>query len=81
MATINESIAKEYSLGQFQEIGYWVLPGTLQSIGEPAAERETLTNLVLVSRLRLTIGGLTQPIARLRKQLLHNLQQFNPVAA
>ena len=33
MATLNESILKESSLGQFQELGYWLLSGPLQFTG------------------------------------------------
>jgi type I restriction enzyme R subunit len=49
--TLNEAIVEEVALGWFQELGYAVLPGPQMATGEPAAERESFGDVVLVGRL------------------------------
>lgn len=78
--SLNESMDEEAALGWFHDLCYAALRTLQLAPGQPAAEQEKLSDMVLVGRLVLTIGGLAQLIARLRKQPLHNLQQFNPVA-
>jgi len=50
-ANLTESIAKAASLGWFQELGYGVLPGPQLAPREPAAERDSLCDVVLEGRL------------------------------
>jgi type I restriction enzyme R subunit len=47
--TLTESMVEEGALGWFQELGYAVLPGPQLAPGEPAAERESFSNLELES--------------------------------
>jgi type I restriction enzyme R subunit len=47
--TLSESTVEEAALGWFQELGYAVLPGPQLAPGEPAAERESFSNLELES--------------------------------
>ena len=49
---LSEAIAEEAALGWFLELGYTVLPGPQLAPGEPAAERESFSDVVLVGRLR-----------------------------
>jgi type I restriction enzyme R subunit len=46
---LSEAIVEEAALGWFQELGYTVLPGPQLAPGEPAAERESFSNLELES--------------------------------
>ena len=47
--TLTESMVEEAALGWFQELGYAVLPGPQLAPGEPAAKRESVSNLELES--------------------------------
>ena len=60
--TLNESIVEAAALGWFQELGYAVLPGPQLAPGEPTAERETFSDVVLVGRLREAIRKLNPAI-------------------
>jgi hypothetical protein len=60
MTGFNESIVEEAALGWFQELGYTLLPGPQLAPGEPAAERESFSDVVLVGRLREAIRQLNQ---------------------
>ncbi len=53
--SFNEYMAEEMALGWFRELGYTVLPGPQLAPGEPAAERESFSDVVLVGRLREAI--------------------------
>jgi type I restriction enzyme, R subunit len=55
MTGLTEAIVEEAALGWFQELGYAVLPGPQLAPGEPAAERESFGDVVLVGRLREAI--------------------------
>jgi type I restriction enzyme R subunit len=55
MNGLSESMVEEAALGWFQELGYAVLPGPQLAPGEPAAERESFSDVVLVGRLREAI--------------------------
>jgi len=57
-----ESIVEEAALGWFQDLGYTVLPGPQLAPGEPAAERETFSDVLLVGRLRQAIRQLNPAI-------------------
>jgi type I restriction enzyme R subunit len=60
MTGFNESIVEEAALGWFQELGYTLFPGPQLAPGEPAAERESFSDVVLVGRLREAIRQLNQ---------------------
>jgi type I restriction enzyme R subunit len=60
--TLNESIVEEAALGWLQELGYAVLPGPQLAPGEPTAERETFSDVLLVGRLRQSIRQLNPAI-------------------
>jgi type I restriction enzyme, R subunit len=60
--TLNEAIVEEAALGWFQELGFAVLPGPQLAPGEPAAERESFSDVVLVGRLREAIHQLNPAI-------------------
>ena len=52
---LSDAIVEEAALGWFLELGYTVLPGPKLAPGEPAAERESFSDVVLVGRLREAI--------------------------
>ena len=60
--TLSEAIVEEAALGWFQELGYAVLPGPQLAPGEPAAERDSFSDVVLVCRLREAIRQLNPAI-------------------
>jgi hypothetical protein len=66
--SLNESMDDEAALGWFLYPGYAVLRSLQLAPGQPAPEQETSSDMVLVRRLVLTIGGLAQLIARLLPQ-------------
>ncbi len=55
---LTESMVEEAALGWFEELGYAVLPGPQLAPGEPGAERETFSDVVLLGRLREAIRQL-----------------------
>jgi type I restriction enzyme R subunit len=57
-----ESIVEEAALGWFEQLGYAVFPGPQVAPGEPAAERESFSDVVLVGRLREAIRQLNPAI-------------------
>jgi len=50
--TLTEALIEEAALGWFQELGYVVRHGPDLAPGEPAAERQSFGDVVLVGRLR-----------------------------
>ena len=62
--TLNEAIVEEAALGWFQELGYAALPGPQLAPGEPAADRDSFADVVLVGRLRQAIGRLNPTIPK-----------------
>jgi type I restriction enzyme R subunit len=58
MPTINESIVEDATLSWFGELGYAIANGPHMAPGEPAAERDTFADVVLVGRLRDAIWRL-----------------------
>jgi type I restriction enzyme R subunit len=58
--TLTEYMVEEAALGWFQKLGYTVLPGPQLAPGEPAAERESFSDVVLVGRLREAIRQLNE---------------------
>jgi len=62
MSTLNESIVEEAALTWFGELGYAVGHGPQLAPGEPAAERDSFGEVVLVGRLREAIRRLNPAI-------------------
>jgi type I restriction enzyme R subunit len=60
--TLTESIVEEAALGWFLELGYAALPGSQLAPGEPSAERESFSDVVLVGPLRQAIRQLNPAI-------------------
>ena len=60
--TLTESIVEAAALGWFQGLGYAVLPGPQLAPGEPTAERESFSEVLLVGRLREAIRQLNPAI-------------------
>ena len=62
MSQINESVVEEAALEWFGELGYSVGHGPEMAPGEPAAERDSFADVVLVARLRAAIRRLNPAI-------------------
>ena len=60
--TLNESIVEDAALTWFGELGYAVGHGPQLAPGEPAAERDSFGEVVLVGRLREAIRRLNPAI-------------------
>ena len=60
--SLNESIAEDAALEWFGELGYAVGHGPHLAPGEPAAERDSFGDVVLVGRLRAAIARLNPSI-------------------
>ena len=76
--SLNESIVEDAALEWFGELGYAVGHGPHLAPGEPAAERDSFGEVVLVGRLREAIRRLNPAIsshtlATLRDTLLPKL--------
>ncbi len=59
---LNESIVEDATLTWFGELGYAIAHGPHMAPGEPAAERESFADVVLVGRLRDAIRRLNPAI-------------------
>ena len=59
---LDESIVEDAALGWFGELGYAVGHGPHLAPGEPAAERDSFGEVVLVGRLREAIRRLNPAI-------------------
>ncbi len=62
MSSLNESIVEDAALEWFGELGYSVGHGPHLAPGEPAAERDSFSEVVLVGRLREAIRRLNPAI-------------------
>ena len=62
MSALNESAVEDAALAWFRELGYAVGHGPLFAPGEPAAERHSFGDVVLVGRLRDAIRRLNPAI-------------------
>jgi type I restriction enzyme R subunit len=60
--SLNESIIEDAALTWFGELGYAIGQGPHLAPGEPAAERESFSDVVLVGRLRAAIQRLNPAI-------------------
>ena len=64
--SLNEALVENSALEWFGELGYAVGHGPQLAPGEPAAERVSFGEVVLVRRLREAIRRLTRPLPRSR---------------
>ena len=62
MTSLDESTVEQAALDWFAELGYAVAHGPELAPGEPAAERDAFSDVVLVGRLRAAIHGLNPAI-------------------
>jgi type I restriction enzyme, R subunit len=60
--TLTESIVEEAAIGWYEALGYAVLPGSQLAPGDPSAERESFSDVLLVGRLREAIRQLNPAI-------------------
>ena len=60
--SLNESIVEDAALSWFEELGYSIGHGPHMAPGEPAAERESFSDVVLAGRLREAIWRLNPAI-------------------
>jgi len=63
---VNESLVEEAALAWFSDLGYAIGPGPQLAPGEPAAERDSFGDVVLVERLREAIRRLNPAIPHSR---------------
>ena len=59
--TLNESVVEDAALAWLAEVGYAIGQGPRIAPGEPAAERDSFADVVLVARLREAIRHLAIP--------------------
>lgn len=57
---LNESIVEDAALGWFGEMGYAIVHGPQLAPGEPAAERDSVGDVVLVERLQEALHWLNR---------------------
>ena len=62
MNTLNESVVEDAALSWYRELGYAVAHGPALAPGEPAAERESFGDVILIGRLRDAIRRLNPAI-------------------
>ena len=62
--SLNESIVEDAALEWFGELGYAVAHGPQIAPGEPAAERESFGDVVMVERLRAALRRLNGAIPK-----------------
>ena len=67
--SLNESIVEDAALEWFGELGYAVSHGPQLAPGEPTAERDSFSDVVLVERLRAAIRQLNPTILPRRKRM------------
>ena len=70
----NESIAEDAALEWFGELGYAVGHGPHLAPGEPAAERDSFSEVVLVGRLREAIRRLNPAIPEEARAVIRNFR-------
>ena len=76
MNTINESIVEDAALTWFRELGYTIGHGPHLAPGEPAAERDSFSNVLLTGRLRAAIRRLNPSVpAEAREDALRKVQR------
>ena len=76
MNTINESIVEDAALTWFRELGYTIGHGPHLAPGEPAAERDSFSDVLLTGRLRAAIRRLNPSVpAEAREDALRKVQR------
>ena len=70
--SLNESIVEDAALEWFGELGYAVGHGPHLAPGEPAAERASFSEVVLVGRLREAIRRLNPAIPEEAREMIWN---------
>ena len=76
MSSLNESVVEDAGLTWFGDLGYAIGHGPHLAPGEPAAERESFSEVVLVGRLREAIRRLNSAIP---EEALHgSILHFQP---
>ena len=75
--TLNESHVEEAALEWFGKLGYAVGHGPQLAPGEPAAERDSFGEVVLVGCMRGAIRR-THPAATVKEYLVVQTKQPNP---
>jgi type I restriction enzyme R subunit len=71
-STLNESIVEDAALTWFGELGYAVGHGPQLAPGDPAAERGSFGEVVLVGRLREAIRRLNPTIPEEERATIRN---------
>ena len=81
--SLNESIVEDAALEWFGELGYAVGHGPHLAPGEPAAERDLFSEVVLVGRLREAIRRLNPAIPEEARAPIRNVRtaQFTDLEA
>jgi type I restriction enzyme R subunit len=80
--SLNESIVEDAALEWFGELGYAVGHGPHLAPGEPAAERDSFFEVVLVGRLREAIRRLNPAIPEeAREDALHKVLRVGTPAS
>ena len=72
--SLNESIVEDAALEWFGELGYAVGHGPHLAPGEPAAERDSFSEVVLVGRLREAIRRLNPAIPEEARAVIRNFR-------
>lgn len=76
MNTLNESIVEDAALTWFRELGYTIGHGPHLAPGEPAAERDSFSDVLLTGRLRAAIRRLNPSVpAEAREDALRKVQR------
>ena len=70
--SLNESLIEDAALTWFRELGYAVGHGTQVARGEPATERDSFGEVVLVGRLREAIWRLNPAIPEEARAVIRN---------
>jgi len=68
MAALTESTVEESALAWFDELGWSVLHGPDIAAGEPLAERESYSDVILRDRLGIAIDSLNPDLPREAKE-------------
>ena len=72
--TLTESMVEEAAIGWYEELGYAFLPGSQLAPGDPSAELESFSDVLLLGRLRQAIGRLNPTIPKeAREEALRKL--------
>ncbi len=77
VSALNEAVVEDATLSWFEELGYSIGHGPHIAPGEPQAERESLSDVVLAGRLREALARLNPDIpAEVREEGLRKVQRL-----